>query len=162
MTRVANIELGEGVTVAPLAKVESQRAAYVRRIRALFGTGRGWAPVYGLGPGRALLGAQTRALPLAAGTGSAEIEDPERFRSGRSAETLLRGSLDGVAAEAPLAVAVNGTVAATGRSFDYEGQTRFSILFPPAALRPGINVIELYEVRGSAGRPRLALLGSAL
>jgi hypothetical protein len=59
-------------------------------------------------------------------------------------------------------VAVNGAVVATGRSFEADGETRFSILFDPAELRSGINVIELYEVLPGAGGPRLALLGSAL
>ena len=160
--RVGNLELGEGLTAAPLAEVLRQRGEYVARIDGLFGIGTGWDPVFALGPARNLVGTRTQALPLAGTTASAEIEDPDRFRAGRVAETLLRGSLDGVDAGAPLAVAVNGEVVATGRSFDADGETRFSILFDPAELRSGINVIELYEVRPGAGGPRLALLGSAL
>jgi hypothetical protein len=160
--RVANLELGEGLTAAPLAEVLRQRGEFVARIDGLFGTGTGWGPVFALGPARNLVGTRPQALPLAGTTASAEIEDPERFRAGRVAETLLRGSLDGVDAGAPLAVAVNGEVVATGRSFEADGETRFSILFDPAELRSGINVIELYEVQPGAGGPRLALLGSAL
>lgn len=162
VTGVANLELGEGVVVARLDRVESQRADYIRRIGGLFGIGSGWGPVYGLGPQRGLLGTPVRAVPLVGTSGSAAIDDPERFRNGRISETLLRGTLDGVGPGASLAAAVNGRVVATGSAFEEEGETRFSILFPPAELRPGVNVIELYEVLEGTDRPRLALLGSAL
>jgi hypothetical protein len=157
--RLENLVLDEGFTEAPLKVVDRLRDAYIRRIDRLFGAGAGWGRVYGLGPARSFVGRSATGVRLVGG-GSAEIEDPGRFSSGPTPETLLRGSLSGVAPGAPLAVAVNGRFVATDQAFKAEGEPSFSILFPPAALRQGPNVVELYAVRGGE-RPAVALLGSA-
>ena len=48
-----------------------------------------------------------------------------------------------------VAVAVNGRIQATGRSFRLRGRPYeyYSLLMPEEALRPGRNEIELFEVR---------------
>ena len=59
----------------------------------------------------------------------------------------LRGSPPGVKRD--LAVAANGRIEAVGRSFRLEGQPPeyFSLALPETALRPGRNLIQVFEVR---------------
>ena len=61
-----------------------------------------------------------------------------------------RGTIAGLDAGIPLAVAVNGRIAAVGESFDDNGKVRYSILLPETALEAGENQIALYQV-GTAG-----------
>jgi hypothetical protein len=72
--------------------------------------------------------------------------------------SLLRGTLSGVDAGTPLAAAVNGRIAAVGRSFSASDGMRFSLLVPPGRLRTGPNHVELFEVLGHR-RLRLQRLG---
>lgn len=163
VARVENSVLSGDGTEASLATVRRQMGAYTRRIARLFGTGTGWGPrVYALGPAAGLAGRPVASLPLAAGSGGvAEFGNPGRFTAGPTAETLLRGGIDGGAPGVPLAVAVNGRIVATGSSFEEGEQVRFSVLFPREALRPGVNVVELFEVHEGEAGPELVLLGSA-
>ena len=61
----------------------------------------------------------------------------------------MTGTIVGGAGEPrDVAVAVNGRIRATGRSFRLRGKPkeRFSMLVPEDALRPGANSVELFEV----------------
>jgi hypothetical protein len=59
-----------------------------------------------------------------------------------------------------LAVALNGTIAATGRTFTLEGDDdeEFSLLIPERSFRRGRNRIQLLLVGGTAAKPRLRML----
>ncbi len=57
----------------------------------------------------------------------------------------------------PLALGVNGRIAAVGASYPVRDATRFSMLIPSQSLRPGRNVVEVFAV--TAGR--LLRLGRA-
>ena len=57
---------------------------------------------------------------------------------------MIRGVPGGL----DLAVAVNGRIAATTRSFEFDGETLVSALVPEEALRPGENSVRLYVVDG--------------
>ena len=55
-----------------------------------------------------------------------------------------------------LALAVNGVIEATTRTFDYPGQLKkMTVLFPPRVLEPGENRLELFRIAadGSLRRP---------
>ena len=159
-SRIGNEELGEGFTTASFARVRRELRRFVARIDRLFGSG-GWAPLYALGSARGLVGTPAAAARLAGGGGPARFEDADRFGSGPTPETLLRGEASGVEPGTPLAVAVNGRFAASDVAFEADGAARFSILFPPRALRHGPNVVELYAVRRAGPDPVVTLLGSA-
>jgi hypothetical protein len=63
-----------------------------------------------------------------------------------------------------IAVAVNGRIAATGRTFTLAGSRgeQFSLLIPERALRAGSNRLELLLVQGGTARqPRLYRLRCA-
>lgn len=65
--------------------------------------------------------------------------------------TRVTGPLHGVPVgeHRDLAVAVNGRIQATGRSFELAQPRRefFSFMLPESALRPGSNRLELFELR---------------
>jgi hypothetical protein len=163
VVRVANSPSGS--TSLSFERVERLRDAYVARIARLFGAGTGWGPVLRLRPNQSLIGRRVDALrALPAGEGSASLEDSGLLRNVRPRApvvlaSLLRGTLDGVGAGEPLAAAVNGRIAAVGRSFAASDGTRFSLLVPPRRLRAGANRADIYRVAGRANRLRIQRLG---
>ena len=68
----------------------------------------------------------------------------------------LSGRLEGVDAGAPLAVALNGTIAAVGQAYEsVDGGARTALLVPPERFRDGTNSVVLYEVAESGGATAL-------
>ena len=143
-------DLSSWVSIGPRALAKA-RAVNRRHKARLFGTGS--ASLYRIGPNRRLLG---RSLAdLAVEPASAKITGfVPRFdftpSTGHS-PTWLTGTLtsDGRARTTrDLALAVNGRVAAVGRTFRLRGGTtdRFSLLVPEDELRPGRNDAALFVV----------------
>lgn len=143
-----------------------QRRRAVREQRAhSFGTGfdseallgSPWASVYRVGPHPELLGRRPVALRLEAAGGS-RLANAGLLRKVNPASkifpTRVAGQLTGgpPATKRDLAAAVNGRIAALGRSFYLRGDRRewFSLMLPEESLRKGRNRVELYEV-GQAG-----------
>ena len=58
----------------------------------------------------------------------------------------MTGDVEDVPAGTPLAVAVNGRIAATTRAFRDRGKLQFAALIPPDSLRPGENTITVVRV----------------
>jgi hypothetical protein len=80
-------------------------------------------------------------------------------RRDRLFPTLVMGPLEGVppGEHLDLALAVNGRLHATGRSFDF-ARTRleyYSLMVPESALRSGANRLELLEIRPGGGLARV-------
>ena len=73
--------------------------------------------------------------------------------------SLLRGTISNGDPGEPLAVAINGRLAAVGRSFSSAGSEAYSLLIPPHYLRSGANRAEVYRVLGSGSSIRLQRLG---
>jgi Sulfatase len=145
---------------------ERRQAAALARQAALFGSGA--TSLYGIGPNRELVGRP--AAPLGArapASARAEIEDAAALRDfdPRSgfAPAHVTGRISGPGSGArPLAVALNGRIAAVAESLRSRGgdEEYFSALVPESALRPGRNRVELFEVtRSGDGKVRLASLG---
>jgi hypothetical protein len=159
---IDNRDLSATIAV-PAAEIEARRHAdRVGRAR-LFGTGA-WSRVFRIGPNRQLLGTIVQPVP-AAGRGRARFAIPHALRRVRpraavvptlAAGSIIKGSSRG---GRDLALAVNGRVAAVGRSFHLAGDRAewFSLDFPESRLRKGSNSMTLYEVTGGG---QLALLGS--
>jgi Sulfatase len=74
---------------------------------------------------------------------------------------FLTGELSDVPADARLAVAIDGRIAATAVQWRDRDVTRFSALVPPSAYAPGANSVDLIAVRGSGADRRLARLPGA-
>ena len=155
----------QGQTTLPFGAVERLRDSYVRRIARLFGTGTGWGPVLRFRPYPGLVGRTVRSLPTTAAVdSSASIDEAGRLRDVDPdapvvLASLLRGAVSGADAGEALAAAVDGRIAAVGRSFESAGSVRKSMLIRPGSFRRGANEVEIYRVRGGPARPRLERLG---
>ncbi len=160
---VANSPSGE--SSLPFARVERLRDRYVERIDRSFGEHDGWGPVLRFGPHPDLVGRQASSFPVStAPQESVSIDNESRLRdvdprASTVLASLLRGTIsDGDPGEA-LAVAINGRLAAVGRSFSSAGSEAYSLLVPPHYLRHGANSAEVFRVLGSASSTRLQRLG---
>jgi hypothetical protein len=125
---------------------------------ALFETGP-WEGVYGFGPHAELIG---RPAPPAPASGSPEftLADPELYSDVDPASlalpALVRGELGGdVEADEPLAIAVNGTIAAVGRSYPIGDGIYVSVIVPPSAFRHGQNEVQVLRVVDDGARAEL-------
>ncbi len=137
---------------APLSELLRGRAEKLRIQVAVFGSGT-WGSMYATGPlaplvGRALneLGAPTAgglSLDLD-GRALLETVDP----SSQLIPAYVTGRISAGAAGWDLAVALNGRVVTTARSYsDQDGQTRFAALAPERALQSGRNEVEVLVSR---------------
>jgi len=166
--RVA-VNNGSGPLVtAPVSRAIAQRQTYIDRVASLFGANTGWRRVLELGPNRDLIGQRLNRFWLL-DKGENPTIDPDRsgaalafYRPGAISNKLLRqrGTISGLTSTHSLAVAVNGRIAAVGESFAEGDLTRYSILLPEWALRPGRNRIELFAVSKGQGGVALTSLGS--
>jgi hypothetical protein len=150
------------IRTAPGARFSFQARAFVRRrdaaVRAQaarFGTGE--ASLYRIGPHPGLLGRAPGTARLSDGarvelaTGVRPVYDPHV----EGVPVRVQGTVVGPRARGvrQIAVALNGRIAATMRTFSAVADTRFTALLPESRLRPGMNRVTLYEI--SPG-PRLA------
>ena len=142
-----------------VGRMVRQRDAAIRRADRRLGTG----PIYTLGAAPGLLG--RRVPPRPSPDGPAHLDEPYQgldFDPGIDLIPMfITGTVDGIEAtspaEAPLiAVAVNGAIRGTGRTFPLAGQTHFGVLIDPRYLRRGKNRIGIYRLDG---RGRLVLIG---
>lgn len=151
------------------SRVERARRANLARRHGLFGTGS-WEKVFRIGPNPGLLGMRPEQLPSAPATGlAAEFDLPANLGNvDLSARVLptwavgdLRGGNAGPTARRDLALAVNGTIRAVGRTAHLETRAKeyFSLIFDERHLLSGRNTMQLYEVRRSGPNLALAPLG---
>ena len=149
------------------AQIERRRTMERARRARVFGTGS-WRRVFAIGPRPALIGRPVSSLPRSApGPAGARFAAPRGLKAvdpdAATLPTWVAGRISFPAGEGSreLAVAVNGTVRAVGRSFQLAGDRReyFSLVYPESALVPGTNDVSLYEVKGES--PMLTPLGSA-
>ncbi len=147
-----------GTIYVPAKEMEARRRAQVLRRRALFGTGP-WSGVYRLGPNRGLLKRLVSSVRrLRPGPVRATFAVPPslaRVRlSARAVPTLAAGTITGspTPSDRDLALAVNGRIAAVGRSFKLEADRHeyFAMNLPESRLRNGRNTMALYEVVGGS------------
>jgi hypothetical protein len=147
-----------------LPDLERRRAANRRRRAALVGTGAEsnerygspWATVYRVGSHPELVGRSVDEVGRApAGVVRATVANASLLRDVRPGDEVVPTRVTGRLVGGPptglrdVAVAVDGKVWATGRSFRLRGRSHeyYSLLMPEDALRPGRNEIEVLEVR---------------
>ncbi len=121
----------------------------------LFGSGGDPPGLFGIGPRPGLHGRKVSLLrTLAAGSTRAAIDAVGRYRNVRrssgSVPVRVMGKLTGKGARKRIdvAVAINGTIVATGPTFAPRrgGTQLFSVLVPEAGLREGGNLVDLYSI----------------
>jgi sulfatase-like protein len=155
---------------------ERRRRANIRHRTALFGTGirsllaygDPWASVYRIGPQRDLVGRPLASLRVTGrGKARASIAAARLTRSVSLSSTLLPTQIGGRitggrrGAHRDVAVAVNGTVWAVGRTFYLRGSRSesFDAIVPDTALLAGRNDVRVFEVGGRGRSRRLVPLG---
>lgn len=135
-------------TSVDLQEMIAQRDQAIQRADERLGTG----PFYTLGPAPKLIGQKVPSVP--AGTASATLDAPDLWddvNPGRQPVPMnVTGTLgDEVRPGSMIAVAVNGRIRGTARSFGFDGAQRFGTLIDPASLKPGRNTIGIYGVDGT-------------
>jgi hypothetical protein len=143
-----------------VAQFEARKALVRERNNRLFGTGsEGPERIYRIGPHQELIG---KPAPPGEGKGSVDIREAGDYANVDTKSDFIPthpvGKLDGGTPGRDIAVAVNGRIAATGKTFTLaEGEEGefFSVMIPPDSLRDGRNRIEVYEISPSGSLTRL-------
>ena len=141
--------------------------AAVRRKLALFGSGGGRDPeaLYRIGPHSELIGRGVASLPRLGGRPTAVIHQAADLRQVEPPSGFVPGEITGEVPTSPpgggrpIALVVNGTIAATGRTFSLEGSRveNFEVIVPETTFQRGANEAGVFEIvsraRGLALRP---------
>lgn len=143
---------------------EALRRRVVRRRLRQFGSGaEGFFT--GIGPNRELIGRSTAELRIAeGGPPRASISLAGAFRNVRRSSGIVPAQIAGDVSggrgggKRDVAVAVNGTIQAVGRTFYLKGDSteHFAVNVPESALREGRNAVEVLEVARDGGLRLLA------
>ena len=131
-------------------------AAAVQRKYELFGSGD-WDEVYRVGPAQSLHGLQLNSLSLGGPAPfSVSVERGVAFQDyrpdGPFIPALLRGQIKPAGMEAQqLAIALNGTLAASTWSFSQDGTAGlFTATLPEALFREGFNRLDVLQITSGA------------
>jgi len=149
------------------AEWERGKAAAVQRKLRLFGVGRdGPLRLFRIGPHPELLSRPVRSFAVEQSEGARFVDAKAYGRVDPRSQTVpswVTGYLEGVPAGRDLAVAVNGRIAATTTSFQLATakQTLFAAMVPESSFGAGRNVVELFELGGTASKVTLTRLGTA-
>jgi hypothetical protein len=143
---------GGGQVSARLSDLRARRRKALARQIATFGTGS-LDRVYRIGPHRSLVGRRVAGLRVRDGAGSrVELTDRALLASVDRDSGFLPSYLEGrvtgrVRAGRPLAVAINGRIAAVTRTFAHRGWIMFAAFVREHALASGRNAVEVFAVR---------------
>lgn len=145
------------VTRSEVTDLRTSSAASLARRLARFGSGS--LSAFYTVPGTAdLIGRQLDSLPRRAGKVRATLARPQDFAAVElSQQTLplyVRGKLQ-VDLARPLAIVVNGRIAATTMPYSERGSTVFATLIPEDALREGRNDVGVFIVERKEGATTL-------
>ena len=155
----------------PYRAALAQRQASLTRELSLFGSGDWGARFDGTGPYRGLVGSSVSALAVeAAPSASAQVDRLgsrllRRFPRGSGlVPSPVVGTLSGVRAGQPLALALNGRIAAVSVAYRNPGggPVRFSALAGEDAFRTGRNAVRVFVLAGSPSHPRLDAVRTSL
>jgi Sulfatase len=153
---VVHTSSGE-VVVGDADELVEKRDRLLARQIALFGEGNEPPGLYAVGPRPELLGRPVDALTVASGAGptfesyGSSTYDPDS----PLAPVRVYGRIHGAPGSHDVAIAVNGTIVAVTRSFEYSGETLVSAVTPESAYRRGENSVRVYLVDGPAEEARL-------
>lgn len=137
---------------ASLSTLLAERRSALEYQIANFGTGP-LGRVYRIGPHPRLIGKGLSSLPVEpARTGRVEVDGRSLFGvvdpNAGVVPSYITGQIHGEEIEdIDLAVAVNGTIAATTRSYSRFEETRFAALVPETVLRAGANDVRIFAIR---------------
>jgi hypothetical protein len=146
-------------------ELEQRRRAAVRRKVALFGSGGGREPrrLFEIGPYPALVGERLTDVERLGGRVSNKIDQAPELRRVDPRSGFVPAELTGTLPRGrpgggrPVAIAVNGRIAAVGRTFTLAGSRAesFAVIVPDWALRRGPNTVRAFQIVPRAGGPAL-------
>lgn len=154
-----------GVFSVSMSGYERARRRALDRKIALFGSGADGPGVFGIGPNRALIGRSVDELrPTDSTAVRGRITAEVRGLLGRvdTSSGFLPANVTGTVAGArrgtPVALALNGRIAAVGRTAQLAGDRHvyFSFFAPPAAFADGRNRAEVFTVGAGERLERIA------
>lgn len=150
----------KGPVESSFEEMLAERRVIVDRWTKLFPGGT--ASLYRVGPNQELIGKKAMPLETVAGKARAKLANPALYKEVVPDSGVLpfnvSGRITGLGAGKPLAVAVNGRVAAVGESYDTPDGVRFGMLVAPETMTgPGKAEVTVYQVVDGRLRP----LGSA-
>ncbi len=149
----------------PYSTFLARRQAVLNQQAALFGTGSTQPGLlWAVGPNRELVGRSTARVPVAAALPqTVRYDHPEELQAWAPDQLWAPSHISGVIDDAKpgqnLALSVNGTIRGVGRTYDFLGKTRFSLMAPESAFHTGANNVHVYAVTGTAPNLRLSPLG---
>jgi hypothetical protein len=139
----------------PGRRWNARRRRVMRRRLRQFGAGNPARLYTGIGPNRGLIGTDLAGVAPADGAGSlaGTIVRGHEYSNVRRGSGIVPAHVtgrltDGSGGLRDLAVAVNGSIAAVGRSFRLRGRAgeHFAFMVPEEVLREGHNTVEVFEV----------------
>jgi hypothetical protein len=160
--------IGGSYTFDP-ATVARRRDSAVLRKTAWFGSGGGRNPeaLYRIGPHAELIGRRVADLPRRApGSPQATIDQTTDLQAVDPSSRFIPGQITGKIKPGrpgggrPVAIAVNGTITATSRTFSLDGShaEQFEAIVPEASFTSGANEVQLFEIVAGNGGPSLRRL----
>jgi hypothetical protein len=156
--------LGGSYTLQVKALERLRRAAVQRKLD-LFGSGGGREPrrLFEIGPYPALVGRELADVERLPGRASTKIDQAAQLRRVDPRSGFVPAELTGTLPRGrpgggrPVAIAVNGRVAAVARTFSLAGSRAesFAVIVPDWALRRGANDVRAFAITPRAGEPAL-------
>jgi len=142
------------------ADVARRRQAAVRRKLALFGSGADLRRLFRIGPHSELVGRRAAELPQLDGVPAAIIHQAEELARVDPTSGFVPGEITGDLPNGrpgggrAIALALNGTIVATGRTFSMAGSLTesFEMIVPEAAFRRGAMKARVFEIVSRRGR----------
>jgi hypothetical protein len=163
-TRVTIRQPFDGTLTLDRASLARRRDAAIRAQLRVFGHGD-WKRVYAFGPEAGLVGRRVGDLAVAAAPGiAATLQNSDLFAivdpDSDFVPAYVQGEITGARARPgqTIAVAVNGSIAAVGRTYHDVGKLRFGVVVPESAFVAGENDVEIFLVTAGRGRAALAPL----
>ena len=114
--------------------------------------GDGTTSLYEIGPSAELHGRPVEPLAGEDAGGEATIVDGDAARDydvdSEEIPARIAGDVDGVDPGQPMAIALNGRVAATTYAYEGERGTEFAAMVPPALIEAGDNELAVFAIEG--------------
>jgi hypothetical protein len=160
--RIVKRDFSSVVKISKKRWIARREAVVRRRLREL-GSGD-WPSLFtSLGPRSDLIGRQVANVRAASGV-HATLSLARSFRRVRRSSGVVPSQIAGrirgsrPATERDVAVAVNGRIAAVGRSFHLRGERveSYSVMVPESSLREGRNTVEVLQVEPDGDMALLA------
>jgi hypothetical protein len=125
-----------------------------------FAPGAGPLRLYRIGPHRSLVGEDARDLPLGDPLPwRVTPEHPDDYGDvdleARQLASYVRADVRGAPARAPIAVVLNGKVAAVPRTIEHDGDATLGAMIPPQWFRDGRNDLDFFAVVDTPGSASL-------